>query len=68
MTWELHVAEVTRQQGGTNPSLNELGQELLKQGWEPFSVTSVSVYCPEPADPANKMDVFIERVWFRREK
>jgi hypothetical protein len=39
------------------------GQALLEDGWEPFSVTVLSVYHPEEPDP---QDLFRERVWFRR--
>jgi hypothetical protein len=59
--WELIFADMMPQ--GDQWILSPLGQKLLDEGWEPFSVTTLSVYHPEEPGP---QDIFRERVWFRR--
>jgi hypothetical protein len=65
--YEIEYADVIRDEP-TNQNhwrLDAKGQTLLKEGWEPFSVTNVSIYRPELEPP---IDSYSERVWFRRER
>ena len=60
--WEMAFADMQpTEEGGW--TLTPGGQALLTEGWEPFAVTTLSVYHPEEPEP---QDIFRERVWFRR--
>ena len=59
--WELAWADMMADEDRW--MLTPKGERLLADGWEPFAVTTLSVYHPEEPGP---QDIFRERVWFRR--
>jgi hypothetical protein len=68
--WEVQYAGMTlddTRDEGDQWILGQYGQDLLKDGWEPFAVTNMSVYYPSP-DPEVAKDQYSERMWFRRRK
>jgi hypothetical protein len=67
--WDVDWADMTSVQDGDflRWVLNQDGKDLLNDGWEPFSVTCLSVYWPGlPGAEEMAVDKYVERVWFRK--
>lgn len=63
VAWADMMPEEQDEEGSRGWVLTPGGQQLLAEGWEPFAMTTQSVYHPEGDNP---LDIFRERMWFRR--
>ena len=64
LKWEVDYSDIIRDEHNHEGwKLDAHGLNLLREGWEPFSVTNVSIFLPHTDPP---YDTYSERVWFRR--